>query len=80
LAWGIVPTSAAIREQTLSSLVDRFENVMDQLAAKGIDKGLIVKQAMVTPSCGTGSMTPGDAVLVYDRLAEVAKAMREKYR
>jgi hypothetical protein len=80
LAWGIVPTSPAIREQTVENLAGRLEKVMDHLASKGIDKGLIVEQAMITPSCGTGSLSPEDAKMVYERLAALSVNMREKYR
>lgn len=80
LAWGIVPTSAVIREQTVESLAERFEGMMNHLASKGIDKGLIVEQAMLTPSCGTGSLLPADAERVYRLLADLSQAMREKYR
>ena len=80
LAWGIVPTSAAIREHTVEGLVKRLEGVMDYLASKGIEKGVIAEQALLTPSCGTGSLTPEDAELVYDRLAILSARMKEKYR
>ncbi|MDQ5985779.1 MAG: hypothetical protein CSYNP_01496 [Syntrophus sp. SKADARSKE-3] len=80
LAWGILPTSTAIHEQTAEGLAGRLEGFMDCLAAKGIDKGLITNQAMITPSCGTGSMTPGDACLVYERLFEVSNLMKTKYQ
>lgn len=80
LAWGIVPTSMAIREQTVESLADRLEDMMDHLASKGIEKRLIAGQALLTPSCGTGSLTPEDAELVYDRLAELSARMKEKYK
>jgi hypothetical protein len=80
LAWGIVPTSAAIREQTVEVLVDRLESMMDHLASKNIEKRLIIEQSMLTPSCGTGSMTPEDAELVYDLLADLSSRMKEKYR
>jgi hypothetical protein len=79
LAWGIVPTSKAIREQTVDSLAARFEKMMDNLASKGIDKQLIVEQAIITPSCGTGSMEPGDAEKVFEMTALLSNAMREKY-
>ena len=79
LAWGIVPTSTAIREQTVESLVAHFEKMMDNLAAKGIDKQLIVEQAIITPSCGTGSMDPEDAEKVFEMTALLSNAMREKY-
>jgi len=80
LAWGIVPTSPAIREHTMEDLANRLDNMMDHLASKGIDKQLIAEQCILTPSCGTGSLSPEDAVLVYDRLAELSGRMREIYK
>lgn len=80
LAWGIVPTSLAVREETVASLVNRLENLMDNLAAQGINKQLITEQAMITPSCGTGSMNPPDAEKVFELTSHLSAAMREKYR
>lgn len=79
LAWGMVPTSAAVRNETVESLAGRLEAVMDHLASRGVDKGLIVDQALLTPSCGTGSLPPEDAERVYERLAALSTFMREKY-
>ena len=80
LAWGVVPTSTAIREQTVNSLVNFFEKMMDNLASKGIDKQLIVEQAIITPSCGAGTMEPADAKKVFEMTQALCKAMREKYK
>jgi len=52
---------------------------MDNLASKGIDKDLIVSQAILTPSCGTGSMDTADAERVFDLLWQLSKRMKEKY-
>jgi hypothetical protein len=79
LAWGVIPTSAKIREQSVDSLCVQLEKVMDHLASKGIEKKLIVEQAVVTPSCGTGSMDPADAEKVFEALAGVSAAMKKKY-
>ena len=79
LAWGVVPTSTAIREQTPESLAAHLEKMMDNLAAKGIDKKLIVQQAIITPSCGTGSMDPADAIKVFETAAALSKLMKSKY-
>ncbi len=79
LAWGVVPTSTAIREQTVDKLVAHLEKMMDNLAAKGIDKKLIAEQAMLTPSCGTGSMETADAEKVFDMLSQLSKTMKAKY-
>lgn len=79
LAWGVVPTSKEIREQTVDSLQTHFEKIMDNLASKGISKELITEQAIITPSCGTGSMDPEDAGKVFDLLLSLTKAMKAKY-
>lgn len=79
LAWGVVPTSPAIREQTVESLAAKLESVIDNLAAKGIDKGLILRQALITPSCGTGSMAPADAEKVFEMTAALSRQMKSKY-
>ncbi|MGA3207242.1 MAG: hypothetical protein ABSE05_05410 [Syntrophales bacterium] len=79
LAWGIVPTSTVIREQTVEALALRLEGMMDHLASRGIQKKLIVNQALLTPSCGTGSLTTEEAEMVYDRLAALFSFMEKKY-
>lgn len=79
LAWGIVPTSTAISEQTTESLAVRLETLMDHLASRGIEKSLLARQALLTPSCGTGSMMPDDARLVYERLYQLSAFMKQRY-
>jgi hypothetical protein len=79
LAWGVVPTSAAIREHTVDSLANRLEEGMQRLASRGIDLHLIARQALLTPSCGTGSMVPADALKVFETLGALSKKMRMRY-
>jgi hypothetical protein len=79
LAWGVVPTSEKIRGQTAELLETQLEKVMDNLASKGIDKNLIVQQAIITPSCGTGSLATADAEKVFSLMAELTKRMKAKY-
>jgi len=80
LAWGIVPTSAAIREQTVDALAAKLEQTMRHLAGKGIDQALIAQQAVLTPSCGTGSLDPADALNVFETLAALSRKMKAQYR
>lgn len=79
LAWGIVPTSVEVRDHTVDSIAARLEKTMDALAEKGIDKQLIAEQAVITPSCGTGSMEPPDAEKVFELTSSLSQAMRERY-
>ncbi len=81
LAWGVVPTSAAIREQTVESLVAKFEQGVDNLVAKaGLDKQQVVEQAFITPSCGTGSLPVADAERVFQLLGQTSAALQAKYK
>jgi methionine synthase II (cobalamin-independent) len=79
LAWGVVPTSVAIREQNVEKLEAQLEKVMDHLAATGIDKKVIMAQAIITPSCGTGSMAQDDAEKVFEMVSQLSKRMKAKY-
>jgi len=79
LAWGVVPTSKAIREQSVESLEAQLEYVMDNLASKGIDKKLIIEQAIISPSCGTGSLDPSDADKVFEMVNALSTRMKSKY-
>jgi len=79
LAWGVVPTSKDIRDQTVETLEVQLEKVMDNLAAAGIDKTLICEQAILTPSCGTGSLEVADAERVFELLKQLTARMKAKY-
>jgi len=80
LAWGVVPTSTEIRNQTVESLETQLEKVMDNLVEKtGVDKKVILDQAVITPSCGTGSMEEADAEKVFELTGKLSNKMKEKY-
>jgi hypothetical protein len=79
LAWGIVPTSKVIREHSVATLEVHLEKMMDHLASKGIDKKIITEQSIITPSCGTGSIDPEDALKVFMLTDELSRKMKSKY-
>jgi hypothetical protein len=78
LAWGVVPTnSAKIQAQTVESLTAKFMQGVENLAkATGLSKEQIMKQAFVTPSCGTGSLPVADAERVFSLLRQTSEALR----
>ena len=81
IAWGIVPTSPVIREQTHNSLMERFSKVIDNLSTKaGIDKRQILDQSLITPSCGTGSLVVSDAEMVFTVLKELSLHARDLFQ
>jgi hypothetical protein len=78
LAWGVVPTnSAKIQAQTVESLTAKFMQGVENLAkATGLSKEQIMKQAFITPSCGTGSLPVADAERVFSLLRQTSEALR----
>jgi methionine synthase II (cobalamin-independent) len=78
LAWGIVPTSEKIRQETPDTLVKKLEEKVHNLASKGIDRTLILEQCLLTPSCGTGSLPVELSEKVFRFLSEVSRRLRKE--
>ncbi|MFC1837265.1 hypothetical protein ACFLYW_01115 [Thermodesulfobacteriota bacterium] len=81
LAWGIIPTSEPdlIEQESCESLVSRWEQQADQLSGNGWSIQSLLKQTIITPSCGTGSLSPELASRVLLLTKEVSAALRKKY-
>jgi hypothetical protein len=82
LGWGIIPTldRDAAAGETLSSLLLRFEQGMEQLESKGFDRGLLLRRALITPSCGAGGvLTEPLAERVLDLLRQLSSTLRRRY-
>jgi len=75
LAWGIVPTTAEhLTGQSVSTLEKRLLEHITYLTQKGIDRKVIFDQAMISPSCGTGTLPMELAVKVNELTRDLAKA------
>ncbi len=79
LAWGIVPTSEAILKEDAQGLVNRIKEGGETFSKKGIDQALL-QRAIVTPSCGTASLSIPLAERVCELTAEVSKRLRDSLR
>jgi hypothetical protein len=79
LAFGAVPTSEKIKNETAESLFTKLEHVVDNLTKKGIDKDLIWEKCLLTPSCGTGSLSIDLSEKILSDLSEVSKKVKSKY-
>ena len=77
LAWGIVPTSEKIRQETPESLVKKLDGLLENLAQKGIDNNLLREQCLVTPSCGTGTLSVALSEEVFRQLSEVSRLLQQ---
>lgn len=75
VAWGIVPTNAMELKVTLKDLKNKFRDSVKSLTARGIDKDLILKNTIFTPSCGLGSKSGKEAEYVFDLLGKTRELM-----
>jgi len=76
LAWGVVPTSEKIKDENPESLVQKLKEGVKNLANKGIDESLIWEKCLVTPSCGTGSLSVELSENIFGQLSQVSKILR----
>lgn len=82
LAWGIVPTANTddIEKETVISLSNQYRRKTESLFALGIDPSVVLRQSLITPSCGTGTLTPGNAEKVFRLTKGVSDKMRREER
>ena len=82
IAWGIIPNDEAIlKQESAASLVERLEETMAPLTRKGVEVPFkqLVKQSMVTPSCGLAGFSIGGFELAMELLNAVSDKMRGKW-
>lgn len=83
LGWGIVPSGLPepdrVARETVESLQAKLEEGFGLLTAKGIDKELLLRRALITPNCGTGPMRVDLAERTLALTAQVSARLREKY-
>jgi methionine synthase II (cobalamin-independent) len=81
LGWGVVPTldREAAATETLPSLLARFEQNVGRLVDKGFDRELLLRRALITPSCGAGGVLDEPlAERVLGLLREVSDVLQKK--
>ena len=80
VGWGIVPTDdEALKSVNPPELVGKLKEGMDQLATEGIPHRLLAERALITPSCGVGSLSEDGARRAYGMTAEVAALLRREW-
>ena len=78
IAWGIVPTSdgETIDRESVDSLVAKWRDQIGAVSGLGIETEQIVDQSLITPSCGTGSLSPEHARRVLQLTRDVSQTIR----
>lgn len=81
IAWGLVPTSEEkkIRAETPESLAALWVRQAGQLVDRQWDLAALLSQTLITPSCGTGSLSVELARRVLSLTRELSVLLRQKH-
>jgi len=81
IAWGIVPNDEeALAKESVASLKDRLEEAMAPFTRQGTHFKQLIKQGLLTPSCGLGLLANKEAAArVLELLAELSVKIRKRY-
>jgi methionine synthase II (cobalamin-independent) len=77
LAWGIVPTGAFSGTETADELISILEGGLQRLEKEGIARKTMLRQSLLTPSCGMGSLSPEQAEAILKLLRELSDKMQK---
>ncbi|MDA8155391.1 MAG: hypothetical protein M0Z52_02915 [Actinomycetota bacterium] len=72
LALGIVPTTEAINSENAQSIKDVFARRIEGLA-RFLPEDLIKARILLTPACGTGSLSKAEAEKVFELLSSLRR-------
>ena len=78
VAWGIVPTLEVdnLEQENSESLVKRWRQQVEQLVDKDLSWEKIFRQAIITPSCGCGTLTETLAERVISLTSQISEQIR----
>ncbi len=77
IAWGIVPTTDAVINETPDSLTERFNESINALEAKGFKREELLQHSILTPSCGAGSLDEKLTAKVFNLLEELKNSLQD---
>lgn len=79
IAWGVVPSSGEVKDESVGSLSKLFEEKIDLLAGDGLSKEELLGTSLITPSCGTGTLSVELSEMVVKLTNSLSKELRRKY-
>ena len=81
VAWGIVPTLEAdyINQESPDSLVNRWRSQVEELVGNDLPLETIFRQAIITPSCGCGTLPEALAERVISLTCQVSDRIRQEF-
>ncbi|MDP2905883.1 MAG: methionine synthase [Candidatus Omnitrophota bacterium] len=78
LCWGIAPTQEFNKSLKAQVLLDKIDQGVAALEKKGLERAVILKNMLLSPACGLGTLTPDKAEGIFALLAEVSEQLRSR--
>jgi hypothetical protein len=75
-----VPTSGFTGAETAAALIERLEAGFARLGAAGVPRETLLRQGIVTPSCGLGSLPPAQAEAALGLALEISARLQRRRR
>lgn len=72
LCWGVVPTSEFTDALSADALARKINSGIDALARKGLDKDLLLRNLLISPSCGLGTLDIAKTEKIFQLLSRTA--------
>jgi hypothetical protein len=80
LDWGIVPSIADdFNNETRESLLEKLEKTMGLLTKRGIELDAMLRQSIISPSCGLGGMSEEMAEDALEVTRWISDSLRKKH-
>lgn len=81
IVWGVVPTldKDALDAADLDIIIQKFDEAIDYLVKKGVDKSVLLDNSMVSTSCGAGSLSIEQSEKAMNLVQELSLRLKEKY-
>jgi methionine synthase II (cobalamin-independent) len=80
LAWGIIPAEEEFLEkETTPSLINSLEEKIGLLIKEGIPEEILVKNSLISQSCGLSTLSEDLAEKALKLTQELSSAMRKKF-
>lgn len=76
VCWGIVPTQEFSGQEKPDLLVKKINDGIDLLVKKGLNRGLLVNNLLVSPSCGLGALDSVKSEKIFSLLAQASSLIK----
>lgn len=80
ISWGIIPNDEdLLKKESSATIYDRFAEALAPLTREGIPIRDLVRQSIITPTCGLASLSQDAVEHVFILLKDVSDRIRRKY-